>query len=172
MYGILGRPSLAWAPAYRQAGCARGPMLARPYSRPSTLIIALSKNPDRLCRQSGFFGRGGRNRTHDKGFGDLCDTTSPRPHNQMKNDRCTTIIRRPHGNTRANISAFGSVVYLSSSASISIRRLYFATRSPLLGAPALIKSAFTATARSAMVVSVVSPERCEMITVMWCFCAS
>lgn len=27
-----------------------------------------------------FSGRGGRNRTYDKGFGDPCDTISPRPH--------------------------------------------------------------------------------------------
>ena len=40
--------------------------------------------------------------------------------------------------------------------------LYFATRSVREGAPVLIWPAFTATARSAMVVSSVSPERCEM----------
>ena len=40
--------------------------------------------------------------------------------------------------------------------------MYFATRSDRAGAPALICPAFTATARSAMVVSSVSPERCEI----------
>ena len=51
--------------------------------------------------------------------------------------------------------------------SSSIRRswLYFATRSDLLGAPVLIWQVFSATARSAIVVSAVSPERCEEIAV-------
>ena len=40
--------------------------------------------------------------------------------------------------------------------------LYFATRSLRDGAPVLICPAFTATARSAIVVSSVSPERCEI----------
>ena len=39
--------------------------------------------------------------------------------------------------------------------------LYLATRSVRAGAPLLIWPAFVATARSAMVVSSVSPERCE-----------
>ena len=39
------------------------------------------------------------------------------------------------------------------------KRLYFATRSERHGAPVLIWPAFVATARSAMVVSYVSPER-------------
>ena len=48
--------------------------------------------------------------------------------------------------------------------SSSIRKswLYFATRSDRAGAPALICPALTATARSAIVVSSVSPERCEI----------
>lgn len=46
-----------------------------------------------------------------------------------------------------------------SSSSIRSSWLYFATRSLLLGAPVLIWQVFRATARSAMVVSAVSPER-------------
>ena len=42
--------------------------------------------------------------------------------------------------------------------------LYFATRSVRDGAPVLIWPAFVATARSAIVVSSVSPERCEITT--------
>jgi hypothetical protein len=41
--------------------------------------------------------------------------------------------------------------------------LYFATRSERDAEPVLIWPAFVATARSAMNVSSVSPERCEMI---------
>src|SRR5918992_1093045 len=48
-----------------------------------------------------------------------------------------------------------------SSSSIRSRRLYFAVRSPREGAPALIWPAPVATARSAMVVSSVSPDRWE-----------
>jgi hypothetical protein len=40
--------------------------------------------------------------------------------------------------------------------------LYFATRSERAGAPVLIWPAFVATARSAIVASSVSPERCEI----------
>ena len=43
--------------------------------------------------------------------------------------------------------------------------LYFATRSLRAGAPVLIRPASVATARSAMVVSSVSPERWERIAV-------
>ena len=43
--------------------------------------------------------------------------------------------------------------------SMEIRRLYLEVRSPRQGAPDLISPAFTATARSATVVSQVSPER-------------
>jgi len=43
--------------------------------------------------------------------------------------------------------------------------LYFAVRSPRQGLPVLICPAFTATARSAIVASSVSPERCEMTVV-------
>ncbi len=50
------------------------------------------------------------------------------------------------------------------SSSISIRRLYFSRRSLRESEPVLMKSAFTATARSAMKVSAVSPERCETDT--------
>ena len=39
--------------------------------------------------------------------------------------------------------------------------MYFATLSLLLGAPVLIRQVFSATARSAIVVSAVSPERWE-----------
>ena len=40
--------------------------------------------------------------------------------------------------------------------------MYFATRSERVGAPVLIWPALVATARSAIVASSVSPERCEM----------
>ncbi len=43
--------------------------------------------------------------------------------------------------------------------------LYFATRSDRDGAPVLICPQLVATAKSAMVVSSVSPERCDMIAV-------
>src|SRR5918996_4008301 len=49
-----------------------------------------------------------------------------------------------------------------SSCSIRRSRLYLAVRSPRDGAPALICPAPVATARSAMVVSSVSPDRCEI----------
>lgn len=51
----------------------------------------------------------------------------------------------------------------SSSRSICQRRLYFSTRSPRLGAPNLTKSAWRPTARSAIKLSFVSPERCDTI---------
>ena len=54
------------------------------------------------------------------------------------------------------------------SCSIYNNLLYFATLSVLHGAPVLICPAFTATAISAIVVSSVSPERCE-ITVVYPF---
>ena len=62
----------------------------------------------------------------------------------------------------------------SSPSSSSIRRswLYFATRSERVGAPVLIWPAFVATARSAIVASSVSPERCEMIARYPLRCAS
>ena len=50
--------------------------------------------------------------------------------------------------------------------------LYFATRSERAGAPVLICPQLVATARSAIVVSSVSPERCEMIAVKPCERAS
>ena len=46
--------------------------------------------------------------------------------------------------------------------------LYFATRSLRLGAPVLIWQVFSATARSAIVVSSVSPERWEVISGVAC----
>ena len=49
-----------------------------------------------------------------------------------------------------------------SSSSIRSSRLYLATRSEREGAPVLIWPAPVATARSAIVVSSVSPERCEI----------
>ena len=52
-----------------------------------------------------------------------------------------------------------------SSSSILKRRLYFATRSLRLGAPVLICPVFRATARSAIAVSSVSPERWEITAV-------
>src|SRR3989338_5326555 len=62
--------------------------------------------------------------------------------------------------------------FAASSCSISRRRLYFSTRSDRDNAPVLMYSAFVATARSAMNVSAVSPERCEMMTRYLCFRAS
>ena len=53
----------------------------------------------------------------------------------------------------------------SSSSSMRSSWLYLATRSVRLGAPVLIWPAFRATARSAMVVSSVSPERWETTAV-------
>ena len=50
-----------------------------------------------------------------------------------------------------------------SSSSITSSLLYFSVRSARQGAPVLIKPAFRPTARSAMVVSPVSPERWERI---------
>ena len=64
--------------------------------------------------------------------------------------------------------------YLAASArSASIRSswLYLATRSVRAGAPVLIWPALVATARSAMVVSSLSPERCEMTAVNPARCA-
>src|SRR5437764_9508612 len=59
-----------------------------------------------------------------------------------------------------------------SSSSMRSSRLYFAVRSPRDGAPALIWPAFVATARSAIVVSSVSPDR-WLITVPYeASCAS
>jgi hypothetical protein len=52
-----------------------------------------------------------------------------------------------------------------SSSSMRSNRLYLATRSLRLGAPVLIWPAFRATARSAMVVSSVSPDRWETTAV-------
>src|ERR1700693_3259829 len=49
----------------------------------------------------------------------------------------------------------------ASSSSISRRRLYFASRSPRQAEPVLIRPALTATARSAIESSEVSPERWE-----------
>ena len=52
-----------------------------------------------------------------------------------------------------------------SSSSIFIKRLYLAVRSPRVGAPVLICPVPIPTARSAIVVSSVSPERCDTIAV-------
>ena len=49
--------------------------------------------------------------------------------------------------------------------------MYFATRSDLEGAPVLIWHVFSATARSAIVVSAVSPERWEEMAVYPALCA-
>ena len=49
--------------------------------------------------------------------------------------------------------------------------MYLATRSERLGAPVLIWQVLSATARSAIVVSAVSPERCEEIAVYPALCA-
>ena len=58
-----------------------------------------------------------------------------------------------------------------SSASISSRRLYFATRSDRAGAPVLMRPELVATARSAIVVSSVSPERWLITVVQPARCA-
>lgn len=52
-----------------------------------------------------------------------------------------------------------------SSSSILSNWLYLATRSEREGAPVFIWQVLRATARSAIVVSAVSPERCELIAV-------
>jgi|TARA_B000000460_G_scaffold79201_1_gene55308 hypothetical protein len=51
-----------------------------------------------------------------------------------------------------------------SSSSIIISLLYFETRSDLQREPVLICPAPVATAKSAIVVSSVSPDRCEIVT--------
>jgi hypothetical protein len=60
----------------------------------------------------------------------------------------------------------GSAHRASAPISSSMRRswLYFAVRSPRHGAPALIWPQLNPTARSAIKLSSVSPERCEHIT--------
>lgn len=58
-----------------------------------------------------------------------------------------------------NASFPGNTAASPSSSSILNSWLYFATRSLRLGAPVLIWQVFSATARSAIVVSSVSPER-------------
>ena len=55
-----------------------------------------------------------------------------------------------------------------SHSSIRMRRLYFAIRSVREREPVLMNPALTATARSAMKVSYVSPERWEMIEIISC----
>src|SRR4051794_4782910 len=55
-----------------------------------------------------------------------------------------------------------------SSDSILSSWLYLATRSDLAGAPVLIWPQFVATARSAIVASSVSPERCDITAVYEC----
>ena len=59
----------------------------------------------------------------------------------------------------------GYTALAPSCSSMRISWLYFAVRSLLLGAPVFIWQVFSATARSAMVVSSVSPERWEAIAV-------
>ena len=58
------------------------------------------------------------------------------------------------------------------SSSMRINWLYLAILSDLDAEPVLICPVFSATARSAMVVSSVSPERCEITDVMECWVAS
>src|SRR5205085_9711374 len=66
---------------------------------------------------------------------------------------------------RRATSCPGYLAASSSSSSMRSRRLYLATRSLRDGAPVLICPALTATARSAIEVSSVSPERWEMTLV-------
>ena len=63
---------------------------------------------------------------------------------------------------RGNADQPGKSARPPSSSSIRSSWLYFATRSERAGAPVLICPTPVATARSAMVLSSVSPERCEM----------
>src|SRR6185437_4636085 len=62
---------------------------------------------------------------------------------------------------RRNADAPGHEARAPSSSAMRSRRLYLAVRSPRLIDPVLICPALVATARSAIVVSSVSPERCE-----------
>ena len=50
----------------------------------------MTKSPCKTKRPEGLsfcFGRGGRNRTLIKGFGDLCSTTEPRPYGPNSGER-------------------------------------------------------------------------------------
>src|SRR5579885_3634024 len=66
---------------------------------------------------------------------------------------------------RLNACAPGYTALEPSSSAILMSRLYLAVRSPRLIDPVLICPAPEATARSAIVVSSVSPDRCEMTAV-------
>src|SRR5204863_5369186 len=70
-----------------------------------------------------------------------------------------------HPPARGNADQPGQTARDPSSSSIRSSWLYFATRSERAGAPVLICPAFVATARSAIVASSVSPERCEITAV-------
>src|SRR5690606_22810220 len=66
---------------------------------------------------------------------------------------------------RGNAVAPAYAAAAPSSSSIRSSWVYFATRSDRAGAPVLLCPASVATARSAIVVSSVSPDRCDRIAV-------
>ena len=56
----------------------------------------MTKSPCKTKRPEGLsfcFGRGGRNRTLIKGFGDLCSTTEPRPYGPIQASGIITLIK-------------------------------------------------------------------------------
>ena len=56
----------------------------------------MTKSPCKTKRPEGLsfcFGRGGRNRTLIKGFGDLCSTTEPRPCSPFQASGIITLIK-------------------------------------------------------------------------------
>src|SRR4026207_1611899 len=99
----------------------------------------------------------------------LMPDTPPVEHDE--NDRCGSGVRplrhraiaRSRSWRMAAIPAYRAGA--ASSSSILSSWLYFATRSVRLSEPVLICPAPVPTARSAMVVSSVSPDRCEMTLV-------
>src|SRR5262249_9102005 len=72
---------------------------------------------------------------------------------------------QPHRAPRARPPRPRKAAASPRSSSMRSSRLYFATRSERAGAPVLIWPQLVATARSAMVVSSVSPERCDITLV-------
>lgn len=77
------------------------------------------------------------------------------------------FLRKIYDNNYFTLKAFipGYTAEAPSSSSILKSWLYLATRSDLDGAPVLIWQVFKATARSAIVVSAVSPDLCDEIAV-------
>src|SRR5690625_815790 len=79
------------------------------------------------------------------------------------------LTRNPYARGNAERPAY--LAASSSSSSMRSSWLYLLTRSPRAGAPVLIWPAFTATDRSAIVTSSVSPERWEIAVVYPLLCA-